>query len=525
MKKIYTVAACLIGALIVTGCGDVTSLGTSVNSVEEDGNNISGNAAAQMQYITDDSTAEDYHALAEQYAGLGMIRRQRDILEQSYRLFGLEDTLEELSGIYVSLDEEDTEIQNIADLMLRNMELEEYRPESLHLVEENDWFATMMPKLYEGRRNYFKQVEGEVKMVVTVGYDSDGIPFSNVWYYGDENKVIYLGYDNMAASMMETMIANGVYEGEFILWTLDGITGDIMRETGSFSGGALQTDNYAIELHEGFGESDIYDLWNNRENMEYTALDGYGGAPGKSRLSEIPANPAFTAYEPVGEDAFTYDNPQIRVFDGEIQWLSDNGWITIGTVDEYVQSDPFLEYAAAKKEFDEDIKNAQAVQNTPEPEVEPETTPTPEVTQKPAATQKPAVTQKPATTQKPAATQKPATTQKPAATTKPTETPQPTPVPPDDDDSESDDSGNSDNDSGNGGSDDGGSSDNDSGNDGSDDGGSSDDDSDNGGSGDNGSDNNGGDNGGGSDSGGDGGSDSGSDGGGDVDIEWTDDIL
>jgi len=495
MKKIYTVAACLTGALIVTGCGDVTSLGTSVNSVEEVGNNISGNAATQMQYITDDSTAEDYHVLAEQYAGLGMIRRQRDILEQSYRLFGSEDTLEELSGIYVSLDEEDTEIQNIADLMLRNMELEEYRPESLHLVEEDDWFATMMPKLYEGRRNYFKQVEGEVKMVVTVGYDSDGIPFSNVWYYGDENKVIYLGYDNKVARMMETMIANGAYEGEFILWTLDGITGDIMRETGSFNAGALQTDNYTIELHEGFGESDIYDLWNNRENMEYTALDGYGGAPGKSRLSEIPANPAFTTYEPVGEDVLALGNPQIRVFDGEIQWLSDNGWITIGTVDEYVQADPFLEYAAAKCEFDEDIKNTQAVQNTPEPEVEPETTPTPEVTQKPAAASKPA------TTQKPAATQKPAQTQKPAATTKPTETPQPTQVP-SDDDSESDDGGSSDNDSGNGGSDDGGSGNND---------------SDNGGSGDGGSDNNGGDNG--------GGSDSGSDGGGDVDIEWTDDIL
>lgn len=483
MKRIYAVSACLIGAMLVTGCGDVTSLGASVNSGESDGNNKSGNTAAQIQYITDDSTADDYQTLADQYAELGMIRRQRDILEQSYRLFGEGDTLENLSKIYVNLDEEDMEIQDIADLMLQNMELEEYRPESLHLVEEDDWFTTMMPKLYDGRRNYFKQIDGEVKMVVTVGYTDDGGHFSDIWYYGEDNRVIYLGYDNNAAHVMDT--ANGVYEGEFTLWTLDGNTGSIIRETGRFSEGVLQNDSYTIELHEGFGESDIYDLWNNRENMEYTTLDGYGGAPGKSRLSEIPANPVFTAYEPVDRDAAADSgNPQIRVFDGEIQWLSDNGWIGIGTVDEYAQNDPFLEYAAKKKEYDETIKNSQAVQSSQEPEAEPTATPKPEATStpKPAETAKPTATPKPAATSKPTATPKPAAT--PQATPQPAPTPQPTPTPADDDDDSGSDSGGSDN----SGSDNGGSNDN-----------------------------------GGSDDGGN--NDSGGDGGGDVDIEWTDDIL
>ncbi|MCD7837174.1 MAG: hypothetical protein LUG83_11160 [Lachnospiraceae bacterium] len=480
IKKLHALSAVLIGVLLTVGCGDITNSGASADLADTEADNIAENTdVLQLQFIKDDSTAQDYYALAEQYAVLGLIRKQRDILEQSYRLFGEAEALDRLSEIYVNLDEEDTEQQDMAGLMLQNLELEEYRPESLHLVEEDDWFTTMMPKLYEGGRNYFKLADGEVKMVISAGYNEDGGQYSNIWYYGEDNKVIYLGYNNNTAIMLDTMIADGVYDGEFTLWTLNGTTGDIMREGGSFSEGVLRTDGYEIALHEGFGKSDIYDLWNNRESMEYTALDGYGGAPDKSAISGLPANPIFTGYEPVDEEtALNLLNPQIRIFDGEIQWLSENGWIGLGALEEYAAQDPFLEYAAAKQEYDEAVKNAEATESITETTAASEeaSASKPSAASSSAATATTAPSTSTSTT--PSTSTAPSTSTTPSASTTPATATTPAQTLSDDDDYDDDDTG----------SDDSGSNDS---------------------SGD-------------SDSSG---SDSGSDSGADVDIEWTDDIL
>jgi hypothetical protein len=506
INRCLVVSGMLLGALLFTGCGEESGVGKIIST--SDDSNVQGKAdsAETFKYITDDFTVEDYLALAESYAELGMIRSQRNTLEQGYRLFDDETILDILSGIYVNLDEEDSEVIQQADLMYQNMELEEYRPETFHVAETDEWFETMMPKLSVGVRNYYKAVDGQVKMVISVGYDEYGIKYTNVWYYGDDDKVLYMSYHGETAQMLETKMADGAYSGEFLLWTLNGTTGDITRESGSFEEGVLDTDGYAISFHEGVGESDVYDLWNNRENMTYEELDGYGGAPGKSQLKNVAAVPEFTVYEPVA-DALAQDyKSKVRVFDGEIQLLSDNGWITLGTVEEYESEDPFIAYAEAKK-----ISDAQAPVTAPQETVEntgetvAETTNSSETTAKPATTTTQnstttttpaATTQNPTTTTKPAATtQNPTTTTKPAATT--TTQPSTTPSEPDDND-DGDDGNNDSNDNNNNTNNDNNSGgNNDSGNAG-------------------GSDNNGGgnDNSAGND-----------DNGGDVDIEWTDDIL
>jgi hypothetical protein len=497
INRCLVVSGMLLGTLLFTGCGNGGGVGI-VSSTAEDGDvKKNGENSETMLYITDDFTAEDYLALADRYAELGLIRSQRNTLEQGYRLFGDESMLDILSGIYVNLDEEDSDIIQQADLMYQNMELEEYRPETFHVAETDEWFEIMMPKLSEGVRNYYKAVNGQVKMTISVGYDEYGIKYTNVWYYGDDAKVLYMSYHGAVAQMMETSVTDGAYSGEFLLWTLDGTTGDITRENGNFAEGELDTNGYAISFHEGVGESDVYDLWNNRENMTYEELDGYGGAPGKSQLKNVAAVPEFTVYEPIADAEVQEYKSKVRVFDGAIQLLSDNGWVTLGTVDEYAKEDPFISYAEAKKISDAqapvtapdetaDNNTENGVETTePTETTKPSTTTTPSSTtsQTPAASTTPAATTtKPATT----TTTKPAASTTPATTT-PNTTTTTTPSAPDNDDD--DDDGNDNN---NGGSD-AGSNDN-----GNNDTGSSAGGNDNAGNNDN---------------------------SGDVDIEWTDDIL
>lgn len=320
-----------------------------------------------MLYLPEDADAEDYRTLAEQYAELGEICRQRNLLEQSYRLFGSEETLEQLSAIWVDLDEEDTAVQELAELMLQNMELDEYRAECLHLVEEVDWFDTMMPKLQAGCRNYFQLKNGEVQLAVTVGYTDDEAQFSAIWYLDADGSDYYLNYDGRTALLLEA--EESLTDGAFDLWSFDGLTGDIQHETGTLVGGALDLEeDYEIRRFEGTGKTDIYDLMNQREDVEYTELDSYGGATGQSKLSEVQTLPDITVYEPVDNSTDeTGTGVQIRVCDGELQWLSEDGWVPLGTLEELAETDLFRAYAEEKAQYDEAIRKAQA-EAEPEPE-------------------------------------------------------------------------------------------------------------------------------------------------------------
>lgn len=372
-KKRLTAGVCLTICLALTGCSG-NSMFTAAKNQEKWAAEASEAAEATaeaeesvMLYLPEDADAEDYRTLAEQYAELGEICRQRNLLEQSYRLFGSEETLEQLSAIWVNLDEEDTAVQELAELMLQNMELDEYRAECLHLVEEADWFDTMMPKLQAGCRNYFQLKNGEVQLAVTVGYTDDEAQFSAIWYLDADGSDYYLNYDGRTALLLEA--EESLTDGAFDLWSFDGLTGDIQHETGTLVGGALDLEeDYEIRRFEGTGKTDIYDLMNQREDVEYTELDSYGGATGQSKLSEVQTLPDITVYDPVDDSTDeTGTGVQIRVCDGELQWLSEDGWVPLGTLEELAETDLFRAYAEEKAQYDEAIRKAQA-EAEPEPE-------------------------------------------------------------------------------------------------------------------------------------------------------------
>lgn len=560
----------------------------------------------ETKYNKGEFAGADYLALADAYSRAGDIRKQRDMLEQDYRLYEDADAFSTLQGLSVNLEEETEEIRSRAQEMLNDLELPEYLDESVNLIDSGDWFSTMMPKLKEGQRSYYLERDAQPLFYAQVGYTGDGQRFSKVWYTGSETKrflsqegaIIRLvtvtstvvedpastaGTDTTAetADIQDTATPRaatpadmGAWNGTFESWSVDCATGSITHEQGTMQKGVL-TGDYTCNIHAGEGGLDAFSLWNNREGMDYITYTGSFDAEGKV-LTEQPSEeirkkllegtdytdlilyaydttgenclwqgtgaetsvadyrfggeliglenrPEYTSYE-VPETMEADDDgtgnagetdtekPQIRIFDGEIQWFDGKYWVSAGNVKEMAKQDPFAAYeenhdtaapgdTAGTTGGDTTDGNAgQSITggnttdgNAGQNIIGGNTTGTAGGNKNSGTIQKPAATPKPTT--KPSAT-KPGTT-KPSATLAPTATPAPAQSNDNSSSGGSSDSGGSDSGS-SGGSDSGGSS---SGGSGSDSGSS-----------------------GGSDSGSTGG-DSGSSGGSDVDMEWTPDLL
>ena len=106
----------------------------------------------ETKYNKGEFTQEDYLSLADAYNRAGYIRKQRDMLEQDYRLYADEEAFAALQEISVNLEEETEGIRSRAQEMQNDLELTEYLSESVNLIDSEDWFTTMMPKLKEGQR-------------------------------------------------------------------------------------------------------------------------------------------------------------------------------------------------------------------------------------------------------------------------------------------------------------------------------------------------------------------------------------
>ena len=80
----------------------------------------------ETKYNKGEFTGADYLALADAYSRAGDIRKQRDMLEQDYRLYEDADAFSTLQGLSVNLEEETEEIRSRAQEMLNDLELPEY---------------------------------------------------------------------------------------------------------------------------------------------------------------------------------------------------------------------------------------------------------------------------------------------------------------------------------------------------------------------------------------------------------------
>ena len=218
----------------------------------------------ETKYNKGEFTGADYLALADAYSRAGDIRKQRDMLEQDYRLYEDAGAFSTLQGLSVNLEEETEEIRSRAQEMLNDLELSEYLDESVNLIDSGDWFSTMMPKLKEGQRSYYLERDAQPLFYAQVGYTGEGQRFSKVWYTGSETKrflsqegtIIRLvtvtstvagaedpastaGTDTTAetADIQDTATPRaatpadmGAWNGTFESWSVDCATGSITRE-------------------------------------------------------------------------------------------------------------------------------------------------------------------------------------------------------------------------------------------------------------------------------------------------------
>lgn len=437
MKKIYGIFAGAMLAVLLTGCGDGSEAQGGASQTGDGGIAVvSGEPVLakeeldrlnyETKYSKGEFSEEDYQALARIYAEAGLIRKQRDMLEQSYRLFAGEEAFAQLQELAVNLEEEDAEIAEAVQTMLQNLELSEYLGEAIHMIGSREWLETMMPRLSKGQRNYFLAENGAVTLSVQAGYDEMGIPFSNVWRKGAEGQVTLLQRYGSTVQLMNTALSEaGAYEGAFEAWRIDRADSSIYHEQGTFSGGAY-TGDYTVELHRGTEAGDFFDLFSNREGMSYTLFAGSFGGEGKTALEQPSdaqkqkllaesgsddcvvyahsedekewlyletakeetesyrftaesmgkaAYPGFVFYEvkekisqekvspekaapettsPDGQaqDAQAQNEGlQVRIFDGQVQYLNGDTWVSAGSVSSLQKEDPFYAYEKEREAY------------------------------------------------------------------------------------------------------------------------------------------------------------------------------
>ena len=537
-----------IMAVSLTACGDGSDSSADAAFAPVEAEPILSDLELEIlnletKYNKGEFEQADYLALADAYHRAGYIRKQRDILEQDYRLYNDTDAFAALRELSVNLEEETDSIRERAQEMQHDLELSEYLDESVNLIDSEDWFLTMMPKLKEGQRNYYLEQNNEPVLYAQVGYTEDGQCFSKVWYTGNDTKrflsqegttirmVIVTSAEageaaadpaentatetaeiqDTVAPLADTAETSDGWSGAFEAWNIDSATGNIIHEQGTLQNGVL-TGEYTCNVYNGDGPLEAYSLWSSREEREYITYTGTFDTEGKI-LTEQPSEdakkkllegteytdlilyaydatgenclwqgigagetaedyrfgqemigletrPEYTGYEVVADmtdtttngadsadntdnaaDGTTGDtaasNPQIRIYDGEVQWFDGTYWVSAGSVRDMAKQDPFAAYeenhttTGAAGGTGSITGNANDGQNTGSAGDKnggsiQKSTPTPAPAAKPTA--------KPSTT-------KPAVT-KPAATPAPTPAPTPEPAQ-DNNDNNSGDSGNS----------------------------------------------------------------------------------
>ncbi len=281
-KKIAILAAGILSgaAMVLTGCGD--------GSVQEE--HVIGTLEAQpilssleveivnleTKYRKGELTREEYLTLAKDYGESNRVREERDLLEQSYRLYDDTEAFDLLQTLTVNLVEEESQILQTAETLAEKLPRDDWLGEVIQTLTGADWFGTMMPKLREGQRSYYLDSDGE--LYFQVGYGADGAEDTEVWYTADERSVFVQNTENTLQIAIRTGDAIDSYY-------LDAGTGSITREQGTMKNDVL-TGEYTCDIYSGEAPVDLYSLWNSRGDLEYTTYQGEFDAEGRTLVEQ-----------------------------------------------------------------------------------------------------------------------------------------------------------------------------------------------------------------------------------------------
>lgn len=165
-------------------------------------------------------------------------------------------------------EKEEQAVLKTMQTMHRNLELEEYLGEGIHDISSEEWMEAFGIRLVEGSRTYFLEENGETLLTVQAGYNINGQAVSNVFYQDKRGNIILLKQEGSVTQLVTASTEEGQYNGDYSLWRFDGETGGIRHEEGTYAAGVI-VGEYTIAVREGTAASAAFDLWNNREGMEY----------------------------------------------------------------------------------------------------------------------------------------------------------------------------------------------------------------------------------------------------------------
>lgn len=281
-KKIAILAAGILSgaAIVFTGCGDGNTqeehvVGTLeaqpiLSSLEVEIVNM------ETKYRKGELTREEYLTLAKDYGEIGRVREERDLLEQSYRLYDDTEAFELLQTLTVNLVEEEPQIRQAAETLTENLTQDDTVGEAIQALTGEEWFRTLMPKLREGQRSYY--LDGDGELYFQVGYGADGAEVTKVWYTAGGRSVFLQNTENTLKIVICTGDAIASYY-------LDAGTGSITREQGTMKNDVL-TGEYTCDIYSGENGVDLSSLWNSRGELEYTTYQGEFDDEGKTLLEQ-----------------------------------------------------------------------------------------------------------------------------------------------------------------------------------------------------------------------------------------------
>lgn len=410
MKKTALAGLILITMALTAGCGKEMLFD---QSAESNSGSVSENNASTLtqthtlireyedKLTSSGLSIEDYITLAKLYQEENLIQKQRDLLEQCVRLTGDAEAFKLLQEIVVNAQEEDAALSQELSRLNNYIGTEEYLGEAVAILMTDEWRKQMMPKMKQGKRNYYyEDITTGNTLYVEVGYLDDGTFYTKAWRLTADGKLSYLLKSGPEVRMFISGYQDGKLEGAFTQWICNRETGNIIRMDGNYHENIIVGD-FVSKVHTGTGNVDLFALWSSKEQLDYVEYRGTfddNGFPVVEQPSEserigttpllayaFDANrtkylyvsfddasqmnqfqfqsslmgmetvPGYNPYTPVestvSEKGISIDNEvkeetvQIRVYDSNIEWFNGTNWVVIGSVEDISKKDPFNLYA------------------------------------------------------------------------------------------------------------------------------------------------------------------------------------
>lgn len=443
MKRNIFLSLLLVSCTTIAACAlpsDISALSKNTQNIEDaatpttnapnidtsEADSLTANEKAILALIqkkkSEGLSESEYLELSSLYSAENMIKDERDLLEEAYRLFGDEDTFSTLQSLCVNLSEEDAAVTTLTKQLLdylssvNSPDDTEAISDAITLLESPEWWNTLMPVLYEGKRTYYFEDGSQTVLIIEAGYDENGVMALSAYSLSQNKKSgtylfkngnifdVYIESSDQVLTISD--IASSEGKKDFYLCSIDFNKGTIRKDIGSVSNGVIvgdltvsisQFDDYngieainlfssddltSVKFSGSFDENGVptcdtpsastLDSIKKSTESENIVVYAYNEDKSKclyidsvddtstftflSSYLELKAVPEIKVYSPKTtlfiDDSDTplsgsleeVSSIKVRVYNNAIQYFDGTSWITLGSVDSFVEKDPFKPY-------------------------------------------------------------------------------------------------------------------------------------------------------------------------------------